>query len=254
MLVSNQVSSESQPCQNVPSRILKKLSFFYNQTSGIINESFLNAVFPTVFKHGLVNPIFKGGDIEEISNYRPIRNVHFASKVIEKVIALQLKRFLDKLAVFDEHQSAYSKYHSTETALLDPTSNLLWGLNNKSTCLVICSVISAAFDTVDHELFLSILFQIGIFGQAHSLIKSYLIDGSYSEDKSIETGVPQGSILGPVLFTLYLLPLRSLRNEIFASYHLYADDITIYLEFDLGTTFVSFLKHKKIIANALAGV
>ena len=76
--------------------------------------------------------------------------------------------------------------------------------------------LSAAFDTVDHEIFLSILFQIGIIGQAHSLIKAYLngrtqcvlIDGNYSEDKSIETGVPQASILGSLLFILYLLPLR----------------------------------------------
>ena len=177
VLVSNQVSSKSQPSQYVPSKILfsfKKLSFFYNQLSEIINESFLNAVFPTAFKHGIVTPIFKSGDVEEISNYRPITNLHFGSKVVEKVIALQLKRFLDKHTVFDEHQSAYRKNHSTETALLDLTSNLLWGLNSKSTFLVISLDLSAAFDTVDQEIVLSILFQIGILGQAHSLIKSYL--------------------------------------------------------------------------------
>ena len=159
VLVSNRVSSKPQPSQNAPSKILKKLSFFYNQMSEII------------------------------------------------------KHFLDKHTVFDEHDSAYRKYHSTETALLDLTSNLLWGLNNKSTFLVISLDLSAAFDTVDHEILLSILCQIGIIGHAHSLIKSYLndrtqcvlIDGSYSEDKSIETGVPQGSILGPVLFILNLL-------------------------------------------------
>ena len=170
--------------------------------------------------------------------------MHFAFKAIKKVISLQLKRFLQKHAVFDEHQSAYRKNHSTETALLDLTSNLLWGLNNKITFLVISLDLSAAFDIVDHEMFLSFLFQIGIIVQAHSLIKSYLkgrtqhvlIDGSYSEDKSIETGVPQGSILGPLLFILYLLPLRSLLDEFLASYHIYVDDMTIYLEFDLGTT------------------
>ena len=89
LLVSNEVSSKSQPSQNVPCRILKKLSFFYYQMSEIINESLLNAVFPTAFKHGIVIPIFKSDDIEEKSNY----GLHFASKVIEKVIALQLKRF-----------------------------------------------------------------------------------------------------------------------------------------------------------------
>ena len=185
--------------------------------------------------------------------------MHYASTVIEKVIALQLKRFLDKHAVFDEHQSAYRKYHSTETALLDLSSNLLWGLNNKSSFLVISLDLSAAFDTVDHEIFLSILIQTGIIGQAHSTMKSYLngqtqcvlIDGSYSEDESIETGVSQGLILGPVLFILYLLPLRSLLDEFLASYHFFASDITIYLEFDLGTTSAIFLKHKKIIASVL---
>ena len=119
--------------------------------------------------------------------------------------------------------------------------------------------LSAAFDAVDREILKSILFQIGIMGQAHTLIKSYLngrtqcvlIDGSYSEDKSIETGVPQASILRSLLFILYLLPLRSLLNEFHAGYHICADDITIYLEFDLGTTFATFLKHKKTIASVL---
>ena len=179
--------------------------------------------------------------------------------LFEKVIALQLKRFLDKHAVFDEPQSAYGKYHPTETALLHLTSNLLWGLNNKRTFLVISLDLSAAFDTVDHEILLSILFQIGIICQVHSFIKSYLngrtqcvlIDGSYSEEKSIETGVPQGSFLGPVLFILYLLPLRSLLNYIVSSYHIYANDITIYLEFGLGATFANLLKHEKIVANVL---
>ena len=109
----------------MPSRILKKLSFFYNQMSEIIHESFLNAVFPKAFKHGLVIPLFQSGDIEEISNYRPIMNLYFASNGIEKVIALQLKSFLDQHAVFVEHQSAYRNYYSTETAVLDLTSNLL---------------------------------------------------------------------------------------------------------------------------------
>ena len=216
--------------------------------SEIINRSFLNAVFPTAFKHRIVIPIFKSGDFEEISTYRPSKNLHIASKGFEKTISLQLKRFLDKHAVFDEHQSAYRNYRSSETALLGLTSNLLWDLNNKSTILMISSDLSAVSDTVDLEIFLSILFQIGIFGQAHSLIKFYLngrtqcvlIDGSYSEDKSIETGVPQGSILGPLLFIFFLFPLRSLPNEFLASYHIYADDITIYLDFDFGDNFCQF--------------
>ena len=82
VLVSNQESSKSQPSQNVPSRFLKKLSFSYNQMSEIINGSFLNAVFPSAFKHGIVISVFKSGDIEEISNYRPITNLHFASKFL----------------------------------------------------------------------------------------------------------------------------------------------------------------------------
>ena len=126
--------------------------------SEILNETFLDAVFPTAFKHGIVIPIFKSGDIEEISNYTPITTLHFAFKVSEKVISLQLNLFLDKHAVFDEHQSAYRKNHSTEAVLLDLTSNLLWGLNNKSTFLVILLDLSAAFDTVDQEILLSIFF------------------------------------------------------------------------------------------------
>ena len=109
---------------------------------------------------------------------------------------------------------------------------LLRGLNNKSTFLVISLDLPAVFDIVDHEILLSNLLQNGVIGQAHSLIKSYLngrtqkvvIDGSYSEYKSIETGVPQGSILGPLLFFQCLLPLRSLLNDFLARYHIYAND------------------------------
>ena len=76
-------------------------------------------------------------------------------------------------------------------------------------------------------------------------------DESYSEDKSFETGVHQWSILGPLLFISYLLSLRTLLIEFLASYHIYTDDITFYLKFDLGTTFASFLNHRKIIASVL---
>ena len=183
------------------------------------------------------------------------QNLNFASKIIENSFALQLKRFLDKFAVFDEHHSAYRKYHSTLTVLLDITSNPLLGLNNKSTFLMVSLYLSAAFDTVDHERRLSFLFQIGIIGQVHSLINGqtkYVInDGSYSEDKSFKTSVLQGSILGPLFFILYLISLRTRLTEILASYHIYTYDITISLEFDQGTTLANFLNHRKIIASVL---
>ena len=253
MLVSNQVSWKSQPSQNVPSKILKQLSFFFGQMSENINESFFSAVFPTAFKQGIVFPKFRSGDIEEISNYRPITILHFASKFNEKLIALHFKRFLDKNAFFYELQSSDGKHHSAETALLDLTSNLLCSTNNRRIFLVIPLYLSAAFDTVDHETFLSFCFKFVIIVQAHLSIKPYvngptrcvLTDGSYSADNSYETGVPQGSILGLLLFILCLLPFRTLLNDFLACYHIYADDIMIYLEFELGTTFANFPKHKK---------
>ena len=131
------------------------------------------------------------------------------------------------------------------------------GLKNKGTLLVISLDLSAAFDTMDHEKLLSFLFQIRIVGQAHCMIKSnvnvrtqcVLINESYPEDKPIATGVPQGSMLGPLLFNLYLLALRNLVFDILASYHIDAHDITIYLEFE--TTFAKFLKHKMISASVM---
>lgn len=153
-------------------------------------------------------------------NYRPVSNLAFLSKVFEKVISKQLVKFLSHNNYFEPLQSAFRSNHSTETALTKVLNDLLLATDSGSTSVLILILLlldlSAAFETVDHCILLDRLKNMyGISGRVFEWLKSYLSDRSqclqhnnvFSVMRAVRYGVPQGSVLGPLWFSLYLAPL-----------------------------------------------
>jgi hypothetical protein len=170
-------------------------------------------------------------------NYRPVSNLSFISKVLEKVVDKQLKEYLFENNLSEPLQSAYRKYHSTETALVRVQNDIICAVGEQRVILLVLLDLSAAFDTVDHHLLLAILEQLGIQATALQWFSSYLenrhqsvyIKGQKSDTKLLNSGVPQGSVLGPTLFTLYTASLGQLLRKYNMNYHLYADDTQVYI-------------------------
>ena len=151
-----------------------------------------------------------------MKNYRPVANLSFISKIIEKAIATQIHSHLINNDIVDNFQSAYRMGHSCETALLRVYNDIVTTIGRGNGAMLVLLDLSAAFDTIDHDNLFCILEKyVGICGNALKLIKSYFsnrtqrvqIDNVLSVLANIICGVPQGSVLGPLKFCLYLLPL-----------------------------------------------
>ena len=205
----------------------------------LINVSLDTGCFPQKHKHAIVFPRLKKDNLDptELKNYRSISNLTFVSKLLESAIQKRLLSFLDQTGSMPIHQSAYRHWHSTETALLKIYNDLLRA-TDRGELIALCFLdLSAAFDT-DHGLFLKRLEnKFGIVGQALKWFKSYLTDRSFSvmylSELSTTTflvcSVPQGSVLGPLLFILYTAELFDLAAKWNVYLHLYADDTQLYL-------------------------
>ena len=205
----------------------------------IINDSLENGIVPTCFKEAVVRPLLKKKNLDNnvLNNYRPVSNLSFLSKILEKVVLKQLDEHLIKYDLKDIYQSAYRSKHSCETALLKVNSDLLIATDSGKVSILALLDLSAAFDTLDHDiLFQRLQCSFGITGTVLQWFKSYLSDrvqtvktGMYqSEPTSLRFGVPQGSVLGPILFSLYSQPLVDVLMNHGFNYHMYADDTQLY--------------------------
>ncbi len=151
------------------------------------------------------------------------------SKTFEKVVSAQLCSFLQKKPdIYEEYQSDFRPCHSTETALVKITNYLLLASNQGCISLLVLLDLSAAFDTIDHDILIDRLQNYtGIQGQAlRSLSGRYhfvYLNGEASQLSTVKYGVPQGSVLGPLLFSLYMLPLGNIIKKYGISFHCYAD-------------------------------
>jgi hypothetical protein len=208
----------------------------------MINLSLSEGKFPDCFKAAIVSPLLKKYSLphEELNSYRPISNLSFISKVLERIIHSRISSHLQTFPSISPFQSAYRKLHSTETALLRIYNDLLLSIDKQQVSALVLLDLSAAFDTIDHQILLTRLnFTFGLSDSALSVLSSYLTDRSQSvtinsessTSSTISTGVPQGSVLGPLLFSLYTSPLSNLLNSSLVNHHLYADDTQLYISF-----------------------
>lgn len=236
--------SPSKSCEldPIPTWLLKKpgiLETLLSTITEIINKSLHLCYVPEDFKMANLKPRLKkpGADTSQLSNYRPVSNLQFISKILERAVAAQITRHLEERHLMDPLQSAYRRGHSTETAMLRVKNDIDTILDEGDGVLLVLLDLSAAFDTIDHGILLRRLeHTIGIRGDALEWIRSYLTDRyqkvtirqASSEKSALSTGVPQGSVLGPLLFSLYMLPLREIIKKHEIQRHHYADDTQLY--------------------------
>ncbi len=205
----------------------------------IINQSLVCGVVPASLKRAQVTPLLKktGLDSNNFSNYRPVSSIPFLGKVMEKTVAKQLMQHVYRHNLHDDLQSAYRAGCSTETALIKIKSDMDLILDQGDDVLFIALDLSAAFDTIDHEILLHRLeHNVGLGGSAIAWMKSYLtnrtqavhLKDSVSKSVPLSVGVPQGSVLGPLLFLIYILPLKSIIEQYAIIRHGFADDCQLY--------------------------
>ena len=198
----------------------------------IINTSIVTGIFPKSWKHPFVIPYFKKGDTDNVSNYRPISLLPILSKILEKIVANQLMLFLESNKLLSESQHGFRKNLSTETALMKVNEVIYNNIDNQKISLLLLLDLSKAFDSVSHEILLEKCNDLNIdqFWFENYLsdrVQSVKLDSVVSSSKQVNYGVPQGSILGPILFIIYINNMSQTLNE----YTLvqYADDSQIIL-------------------------
>lgn len=217
------------------------------------NISLRQGCLPETQRHAIVTPRLKkaNADPADVKSYRPISNLTFMSKTVERLVCRQLVAYLNRHDLLPRFQSAYRKYHSTETNVLKLACDALLAADRGEVTFLGFLDLSAAFDTVDHSILIDRLHQtFGLRGSVLNWIKSFIskrtqtvsFDGRQSNESENNCGVPQGSVLGPVLFILYAADVIAIAERNGFRVHSYADDTQLYFH-DKAETCETRLPH-----------
>lgn len=258
-------SSKSSGMDEVSSSLLKECSdLLAVPLVHIINFSFSCGLFPSKLKIAIVKPVHKKSSKQACDNYRPISILSTFSKVFEKIVVNRLLLFFDKYNVLFSNQFGFQKNKSTLNAMFCFINKIVEALDKKQCALGLFVDLSKAFDLVDHSLLLNKLHTMGIRGQAHKWFTSYLtgrtqrvevnfVDSfgflrkQHSSDLKVEIGVPQGSVLGPILFLCFINDVKQCINK--AHLCLFADDISLLVTASnrLDLEIVSFMESNALL-------
>ena len=232
----------------IPTSLLTTCSSVFSEIiANLANLSFTEGCFPSYFKTAQISPRHKkpGLDTDRPSNYRPIWNLNNISKLLERLFPSRIQHHVFTCSHFNPYQSAYRRNNSTETSLLLTADQIFNSIDHRDSTLLVSLDLSAAFNTIDHHILLDRLHSsFGICNTVHDWLSSYLgirkqfvsLGHSRSITATYTTDVPQGSVLGPILFCLFVSPFAQIVTKCWVRHQQYADDTQLYISISRNNT------------------